>query len=73
MTPTLTAEGRNIPFAARIAWARAWRIRNKPHFDALYGAETPGVAVYPRAILTEPRRWREANKARFDAMYGEIA
>ena len=22
-----------------LAWARAWRARMKPHFDALYGAE----------------------------------
>jgi len=63
MIPTLTAEGHNVPFAARIAWARSWRIRNKPFFDALY----------PRTILTEPRRWREENKAKFDAIYGETA
>lgn len=24
---------------AGLAWARAWRIRNKPAFDAMYGAE----------------------------------
>ncbi len=23
----------------RLAYARAWRIRMKPHFDAIYGAE----------------------------------
>jgi hypothetical protein len=25
--------------AQGLAWARAWRIRNKPRFDALYGLE----------------------------------
>lgn len=62
-----------MTFATRIAWARAWRVRNKPYFDALYGAETPGVAAYQIAVTTEPHRWRAENKARFDAMYGASA
>jgi len=56
-------------FADRIAWARAWRIRNRPWFDAIYGPPTPRAA-YPVAVTTEPRRWRAANKAYFDALYG---
>jgi hypothetical protein len=24
---------------AGLAWARAWRVRNKPHFDALFGPD----------------------------------
>lgn len=57
----------------RLAWARAWRIRNKPHFDALYGPDTRIGHSYPVPAETEPRRWREANKAAFDAMYGRIS
>ncbi|MCD2324973.1 hypothetical protein LQ953_13195 [Sphingomonas sp. IC-56] len=30
---------RAIQRAQGLAWARAWRIRNKPRFDALYGEE----------------------------------
>lgn len=31
--------------AERLAYARAWRIRMKPHFDALYGVEPQRCGV----------------------------
>jgi|GEM_PF-5474212 len=45
-TRTRMAEVRAIASAAKkartaegITYARAWRIRNKPYFDAIYGVE----------------------------------
>lgn len=55
-------------FAGRIAWARAWRILNRPMFDAIYGPDPHARGPLP--VATAPRRWRAANRARFDALFG---
>ncbi len=65
----MTAPPPQPDFAARIAWARAWRIRTRAFFDAIYGPPVPR-ASWPIPHATEPRRWRAANKARFDALFG---
>lgn len=59
----------------RIAAARAWRIANKPYFDALYGSENDHsfFADQRRWGLVFARRWRAANAARFGRAGGKTA
>lgn len=67
-TPELTAERRR-----GLAYARAWRERMRPYFDAIYGADTPRGDVWRRLIgLERARRWRREQpaKAMLDAIYG---
>lgn len=50
----LTGEERE----AGLAYARQWRIKNKPYFDALYGPETQTrtcLACNGRGKITEPK------------------
>jgi len=35
----IAAAAKKAKTAAGIAYAREWRIRNKPYFDAIYGPE----------------------------------